>query len=253
MSFWTSKQSPIDPQRYEFKALREGCVGPPDRQFFMGGVAMAAAIEALETHLERPLLWATMQFVSHGMLDDEISIQIEPASGGRNIKQVAASISTEDRKLQNVMAALGSRQDDFAEQFIAMPDVPAPADCREKPVDTFGQTGNLLDQIERRVAFQDDATGREYLWLRANFETATSAALLALFADFFLGAHSRTMSGTSLDNTFRVCQLVPTDWVLHVIQLDNIARGVVNGSVHQFAEDGTLLAVGSQTGLLPRG
>ncbi len=32
------------------------CVGPVDYQFFMGGVAMATHVEALERHFDTPLL-----------------------------------------------------------------------------------------------------------------------------------------------------------------------------------------------------
>ena len=252
MTFWTVNADPNQAQTYGLTALPEACVGPSDRQFFMGGVALAATIETFERAFEKPLLWTTIQFLSHGMRGDDIQIELEAVGGGRSIQQAAARISTVDRVLQTAMAALGARSHPFQADFVKCPDALAPLDCPEKPMDAFAQAGNLLDQFERRVAYQDDATGTEYLWLRPKFECEISASLLALMADFFLGAHSQTQGGTSLDNTFRVQAIKPTEWVLNAVQLSSISNGVVHGTVHQFSESGNLLAIGSQTGLLPR-
>ncbi|MEO1188008.1 MAG: acyl-CoA thioesterase domain-containing protein [Pseudomonadota bacterium] len=252
MTFWVPARDEKIEGRYQLEAVAEACVGSADRQFFMGGVAFAAAIQALETDCDKPLLWATIQFSSHGMCGDEITIQIDPARGGRTITQSSATLTTHDRILQKVMAALGAREGGFDQQFVSMPDVLPPMQCPEKPLDTFAQPGNLLDQFDRRIAVQDDDLGLEYLWVRPRFETPRSAALLALIADFFLGAHSCTQGGTSLDNTFRIHTAKPTEWVLNAVQLNGIRRGAVSGSILQFAEDGTLLSSGSQTGLLPR-
>jgi acyl-CoA thioesterase len=76
--------------------------------------------------------------------------------------------------------------------------------------------------------------------------------LLALTSDFFLGAHCLTRGGTSLDNTFRLNALAETDWILCSTRLASFSNGAVHGSQCQFAQDGTLLSVSSQTGLLPR-
>lgn len=252
MTFWISTPDTKFEGRSRLRAVPEACVGPADRQFFMGGVAFASAIDAMETKCEKPLLWATMQFLSHGMLGDDVVIQLDPASGGRNVAQTRATLTTDDRVLQKVVAALGARDDPLDLQFASMPDVLPPSQCVAKPDDAFGQPGNLLAQFERRIAARDDDRGLEYLWIRPHFDAPRSAALLALMADFFLGAHSRTQGGTSLDNTFRVHRLKPTEWVLNAVQLDGIRRGVVHGTIQQFAEDGTLLSSGSQTGLLPR-
>ncbi len=252
MTFWTVNPDRDRSKFYHLTALPEACVGPPDRQFFMGGVALAATIEALEHAYEKPLLWTTIQFLSHGMEGDRIQIELDAVGGGRSVQQAAARIKTGDRVLQTAMAALGERPHHFDATFVKCPSVPAPLDCPEKPMDGFAQPGNLLDQFERRVAHQDDATGTEYLWFRPKFECEMSASLLALIADFFLGAHSQTQGGTSLDNTFRVHAIKPTEWVLNVVQLSSIKNGVAHGTVHQFSEQGELLSLGSQTGLLPR-
>ena len=53
--------------------------------------------------------------------------------------------------------------------------------------------------------------------------------------------------GNSLDNTLRVCRMVPTEWVLMDIRVHAVERGFGHGLVHMFAEDGTLLATASQS------
>ena len=133
-----------------------------------------------------------------------------------------------------------------------MPKVPPPKDCALKSDDTFNQSGNLIDQFERRTALENNEAGLECMWIKPKFEASMSAPMLALMSDFFLGAHPLTRSGTSLDNTFRLCALQPTEWVLAVTQLSRFRDGAAHGTQQQFAQDGTLLSISSQTGLLPR-
>lgn len=252
MTFWIPRQSAEDPHRFSLEATSAACVGPPDQQFFMGGVAMAATVEAMERVTGKPLLWASMQFLSHGMLGDDIIIDLETMGGGRNIAQMGAKVRSGDRLLQQAIASLGGRDGYPKAQFTKAPDVPMPQDCPERGADAYGKPGNLLDQFEKRVALQDDETGAEYLWMRLRGGSEMSAGLLALLADFFLGAHSRTRGGVSLDNNFRLVRRVPTQWVLNVTQLSAFGSGAVHGVIHQYSEDGHLMAVAGQTGLLPR-
>ncbi|WP_422024828.1 acyl-CoA thioesterase [Pyruvatibacter mobilis] len=251
MSFWLPCRLAAMPTSFTFTATSAACVGPPDRQFFMGGVAMAAAVAAAEEATGKPLLWATMQFVSGGMLGDRVDIDVDPR-GGRNIVQVGVTSRVEGRLVQDMVAALGAR-DGFPEtRFIEMPEVAAPAACSPKPDDKFAQDGNMLAQFERRTAFEDNSTGAEYMWVRPVARSQVTAPLLALTSDFFLGAHPLSRGGTSLDNTVRLHALRQTEWILCATQLSAIGNGAIHGTMLQFAEDGTLLATSSQTGLLPR-
>lgn len=217
----------------------------------MGGVAMAAAIDALERATSKPLLWATIQFLNHGFLGDEIDINVEPVGGGRNVTQMMASLSKGNMVLQRVFGALGERPNGKGDVFVSMPEVPAPDDCPAKADDTFGRPDNLLAQFERRTAVEDNDSGYECMWMRPLFDAQVSAPLLALMSDFFLGAHPATRGGTSLDNTLRVHATAPTEWVLCVTQFAGFVRGAVHGSQHMFTHDGVLLTSSSQTGLLP--
>ena len=218
----------------------------------MGGAAMACLIEAVEQWMGKPLLWSTIQFLNHGMLGESFDIKCEKMSGGQNVQQVSSVLMRGETKLQQMIAAVGARDGESDRQFVTMPDILSPDKCPQKKDDTFARPGNLLSQFERRTALEDSDQGVEYMWIRPRFETQISAALLALISDFFLGAHIRTRQGTSLDNTFRLAKLTQTDWVLCVTQLGSFTRGAAHGMQYLYAEDGTLLATSSQTGLLPR-
>ena len=72
-------------------------------------------------------------------------------------------------------------------------------------------------------------------------------AALAVLGDFVPMGVSQALGirggGNSLDNTLRIVDLVPTDWVLLDIRIHAVERGFGHGLVHMFAEDGTLLAM----------
>jgi acyl-CoA thioesterase-2 len=77
------------------------------------------------------------------------------------------------------------------------------------------------------------------------------AASLAILGDFVPMAVGQALGvrggGNSLDNTLRVVRIVPTEWVLLDIQVDGIANGFGHGTVHLYAQDGTLMATASQS------
>jgi len=252
MAFWIPQASPDDRCRFQLNVTAACCVGPADTQFFMGGVGFATAIAALEQATDKPLLWASVQFLSQTVAGACVDIDVDITLPGRNITQAMATVSDGGRVLHRTMAALGARSEPTRQQFLSMPDVPSPTSCPVKADNAYAQEGNLLTRFERRTARQSDADGLEYLWVRPVDPLPLTSGLLAIMADFFLGAHDRTRGGTSLDNTFRLYRTAPAGWVLNVVQLDGFDRGAVHGSLHQFTEDGGLLAIASQTGLLPR-
>jgi acyl-CoA thioesterase len=76
-------------------------------------------------------------------------------------------------------------------------------------------------------------------------------AVLGDYVPLGLGATlSAEITSNSLDNTLRVANLVPTEWVLIDIRVDVVARGFGHGMVHLWAEDGTLMATASQSALV---
>ena len=94
--------------------------------------------------------------------------------------------------------------------------------------------------------------GRTLLWARIpEVLDGVDGAALAVLGDFVPMGVGQALGirggGNSLDNTLRIVELVPTDWVLLDIRVHAVERGFGHGLVHMFAEDGTLLATASQS------
>ena len=226
--------------------------GPEGAPHVMGGVSLAAAIDAMQLESGQDILWATIQFLAPTQHAEELTISCEQCGGGQSIGQWQAVIRSAGREVQRVAAALGAREPSEPRQFAAMPDVPGPGSMAAPPVDPLAGDTGLLAEVERRTALQDSEQGIEAVWTRSRSGFANDAGWLAILSDFFLGAHPQSRGGSSLDATFRFFRPAPAGWVLSVTQLAAFERGTVSGQARHFAEDGTLLAISSQTGVLPR-
>ncbi len=225
-----------------------------------GGAALGAAISALEMAAERPLVWATGQFISYSKPPEEITVDVTIRAAGKGTTQAFCLAHVDGRPVIEVMAALGNRDSALHNSWVERLEVPAPDDC---PVSTFlSDRPTISSRFERRLARgnldrdNDPAVpdGRSALWFKIPDELDVDAGVLGILGDYVpFGAHmaigpqpTRT-SFTSLDNTIRVVELVPTTWVLADVQIFSITNGFCQGIVHLWAEDGTLLATASQT------
>ena len=94
-SFYTPSPT-HNPRRFTLPVSGEACVGPPNRQFLMGGVNLGAAITALEQSIGRPLVWATAQYLSFAqpssVVDNPPNTRIRPLKAQR-IRCVVADAS----------------------------------------------------------------------------------------------------------------------------------------------------------------
>ena len=249
--FWSPQLSLDNKTVFKLVASPQACVGPAGSEFIMGGVAQAAAIEAAEIVSDKPLLWSTIQFVNAGLLNQSIDIEVEVLGGGRSISQVLVTLTADGTVLQTMSAALGGRQG-TERQFVSMPMVAAPEDCPIRTDLDHNNDQDLIAQFERRVPLEVPDEGLGAMWIRSNDALPITAGLLAITSDFMLGLHPESFRGTSLDNTFRVFSTCPTEWILCVTQMSGFRDGAAMGVTHQFTQDGRLLSVSSQTGLLPR-
>ena len=249
--FWSPQLSLDNKTVFKLVASPWACVGPAGSEFIMGGVAQAAAIEAAEIVSDKPLLWSTIQFVNAGLLNQSIDIEVEVLGGGRSISQVLVTLTADGKVLQTMSAALGGRQG-IERQFVSMPTVAAPEECSIKTDLDHNNDQDLIAQFERRIAIEAPDDGLGAMWIRSKDALPITAGLLAITSDFMLGLHPESFRGTSLDNTFRVFSTRPTEWILCVTQMSGFRDGAAMGVTHQFTQDGQLLSVSSQTGLLPR-
>ena len=188
------------------------------------------------------------------------------AVDGRHIAQARATGHVADTEILTVNAALGSREFDRTGSWVERPEVPDPDDCPERGL-RFPGTESVMNRLDVRLASANEwqdiegnpvEGGRTALWARMpDMLDLSSGAALAILGDYVPFGISQALGvwggGNSLDNTLRVYRLVPTEWVLLDIRIQAVARGFGHGVVHQWAQDGTLLATASQSTIVRTG
>lgn len=249
-----------NPHRWYLPIDPKICVGPPDKCFMFGGVGLASAIRAMEQTCERPVVWATAQYLSFARPPSVVDLDVWVPAHGKSNSQARVIGHVGDKEIFTVNAALGQRDNEISHTWVKAPDVPGPMDCplREHWRD---QRDMLHGRLQTRVAYGQDRKsgsispdGRSILWIRPTPGITIDRAMLAVIADFVpsgIGsALGRAAGGNSLDNTIRYCQFVPTEWVLCDIHVQAIHGGFAHGSMSMFAQSGELLATASQSLIL---
>lgn len=249
--YWESKRRADDPSVFDFHIGKYACVGLPERQYLMGGCGLGAGIYAMEQAVGSPVLWASVQFVGTSLIGNDCTIKTEILHNGRRSAHARATIFENDRPVHIISGSHARISRPETETYLTMPDVAKPEDCGPRQVTDhpLPNVDNLMSKIEIRQAERYDDKGLGYLWLRATDGLTMSAPLLAIFADYMPAAHPSSDHCTSLDNVLRIHKLVESEWVLAECQVSEHRNGHFHGSVNMFAEDGTLLATGNQTGL----
>ena len=231
--------------------------------FLFGGAGLGASVEALETVSGRPVVWATAQYLSYARIGSVVDLDVKIAVSGHNITQARVTGHVADQEIFTVNAALGLREMPGEGQFALRPPAPDPSDCPVRP-NRSATDASIHQHVEMRVVkardevdFLDDgvaqpsADGRSIVWARVRDLDEVSAMSLAIMGDWVPFGVSQALGvrggGNSLDNTLRVVQLVPTEWVLLDIRIQAVRNGFGHGLVHQWAQDGTLLATASQS------
>lgn len=244
-----------NPLRWVLPVDRPICVGPPERKFLFGGVGLASSIAAMEGSTGRPVVWATAQYLSYANPGAMLDIDVRTPVAGNAVSQARVVGHVGEREIFTVNAALGRREELHPAQFAVMPAVPQPLDCDVEPHWSPDEEG-LHNRFEHRPVPRErgQQEGISRMWIRPKEAMPMSAGLLAVIADYVPGgirvALDQPAGANSLDNTLRVVRIRPTEWVLCDTQIFAIAAGFVHGRMHIFAEDGTLLATASQSGIV---
>lgn len=258
-------QSTHNPHRWYLAVTQDIAVGPPGRNFLFGGAGMASSVMALERTCERPVAWATAQYLSYALVGSTVDLDVRVPVSGKYTTQARVNGHVGDQEIFTVNAALGGRASEYSAQWAEMSKVAPPEDCEPRPRDAKRHQGTSLhSRTDVRVikgrygigtrdgTLSDD--GHVQLWakLKDGFPMDTTA--LCLFADFIPSAVGNALGkeagGTSLDNTIRFHQMVPTQWVLCDIQIHGVHGGFAHGRMHLFAETGELMATASQSLIL---
>lgn len=254
---WLGLEATDDPLRFRLPVAPRLSTGGG---FLFGGAGLAAATAALEVATGRPLVWASAQYLSYARPPSVLDIEVALAVTGRQISQARATGRVDDSDIFTVNAALGRRPFEAAGSWAIRPDVPGPDDCPGRHLDPH-HDDTIMSTIEMRLAEarqMDDldgtpGDGRSAVWARVP-DLDISAVTLGVLGDWVpfgigqaLGARA---GGNSLDNSLRVVDLVPTDWVLLDIRVHAVAHGFGHGLVHLWAEDGSLLATASQSAIV---
>lgn len=226
-------------------------------RFMFGGCGLGAAIAALEGTTGRPVVWATAQYLSFAKVGSVVDIDVTIAVDGRATTQARAVAHVGGTEIITVNAAMGRRDDQTESQYGAPPLVQPPdkSPVRERLLDV---TDSLDSRLEQRWALAPGETapgqiepGRIAVWSRMPELLEPSAASLAVLGDYVPLGIARTEDGekssTSLDNTLRVLNTVPSEWYLLDIAVQGVRHGFGHGDIRIWSEDGTLCAIGSQS------
>ncbi|MEM1333205.1 MAG: thioesterase family protein [Actinomycetota bacterium] len=234
-------------------------------RFLYGGSGIAACAEAAERSTRRPVQWITAQYLGSPPPGAELDVDVTVDASGRSSSQTRVLV-TDTATGDVVIAALAAhnvrpRGDEQA--FGVAPDVPPPDEAEDflEPFATDGHV-SFFDQLERKMAAgrmrPDDigprSDGSLAMWVRLRDGGIGSAATQGFVADVGpLAACIRLgipLGGTSLDNTIRVVDAEPTEWVLFDMHVDGFARSVAHTTVRLWSDDGRLLGLAQQSAII---
>lgn len=233
-------------------------------RFLFGGCGLGAAIVAMESVVDRPVVWATAQYLSFAMVDEVMDVDVTIATHGHFTSQARVVARVGDREILTVNAALGERPSPIDQAWGSPPPVPRPEECPQRTSRISDETlaGSIMDRLDIRLAagaqWEDlpgpgQPDGTSALWVRLP-DIDMSAASLAILGDYVpygiaqaLGHWTRS---NSLDNTLRTVRIVPSEWVLLDIAVHGVNSGFGHGRVHLWAEDGTRLGTASQSAVV---
>lgn len=245
---------PIDTHRWQLPITADLCGG---RNSLFGGAGLAAGIVALEQATDKPVIWATGQYLS--LIQQPVTLDLEvilPAVG-RNVSQGRVVGHLDDKEIITIIGAVGSREQAISGTWLSCPQAPSPDDC--EPLSRQQDHVTMHSNVDIRLAkgmfgFSGDGQasgdGSSLLWARMP-KVEHDAGALAIIADYMpsvLGnAFGRVMHCTSLDNTIRFANREPTDWVLCDNRMEFVGNGFGYGTMHMWSQSGNLLATASQS------
>jgi acyl-CoA thioesterase len=250
------------PTRFALPVRKELCT---PFGFLYGGSGIAASVEAAERASGRPLQWITTQFIGSPAPGETVDLEVTlPAHGKATSQaQTVGTVTDPQGRTRPVFTSLSAHTErpggDVA-GFLTMPEVPGPHDCPPMAeLFAVAMAGTFFDHLERRVAagrfavdaVDDPQTGPMAMWCRLHGDRIGSAATQAFVADVVplavCAALGSLPGGTSLDNTVRVIDPEPSEWVLLELVPEGYHRSIGHGSLRLWSADGRLIGTAQQT------
>ena len=227
-----------------------------------GGVGLAAGMAALAQAVEKPLVWSTGQFLSLTQGMKALTVDVSLPAVGRHVTQGQVQGRHQDQSIFTVLGALGQRPEAGPGTWVDRPEAPAPESCPR--IDREHREETLHHAIELRRAKgmfgfsqegEPSGCGRNLLWARMPGYSIDAVAL-AIIADYMPSVLGDALEGqifcTSLDNTLRLGQLRPTEWVLCDNRMTYTEGGFGYGTGYLWSESGHLLATATQSMIVRR-
>ena len=231
-----------------------------------GGAPLALSVELAEEVVGAPARWGTTRFLHGAAIGDTLRVEVRVDVAGRRTSHVHVTGASDSGVVFETMLGVGTgKEDGLSRQWLEMPDVTHWSELPEPPARPEPMRDTAVARGDRRMAVgpmigdgvQHD-TGNICIWAHLPGVDTSSRPSLAWLADCMglavaAAYPGRVMPGTSLDNTIRFNRSVPSEWILMEVYAEAIHNGYGYGTVHQWAEDGTLLATGTQTAIFREG
>ena len=161
---------PIDTHRWEVPITADLTGG---RGSLFGGAGLAAGIVALEQATDKPVIWATGQYLSIVQQPVTLELEVTLPAVGRNVSQGRVVGHLGDREIITIIGAVGERSDQAAGMWLDCPHADSPDNC--ETLNRQHETATMHDHVEIRMArgmfgFSGAGTpsgdGRSLLWAR---------------------------------------------------------------------------------------
>jgi acyl-CoA thioesterase-2 len=249
---------PIDTNRWRLPIIEKTTGG---RGSLFGGVGLAAGVVALEQATNKPIVWATGQYLGITQQPSSLDLEVSLPAVGRNVTQgrVVGHLTGADsaKEIITILGACGQRASNAKGLWLKKPEVAPPEDC---PLLEREQDGiSIHNHVDVRIArgmFGFSGTGDpsgdggNVLWIRMP-RVHHDRGALAIIADYMPSALGNALGQiaycTSIDNTIRYAHVTDSEWVLCENHMDYVGEGFGYGSVNMWSQDGSLLATASQT------
>ncbi len=225
----------------------------PDGRLY-GGALLGVAIAAMETATERRIVWATTQFVASAPHGTRIDVVAEELARGRRSSQVLVRGTGPDGPMFTALGATGLDRPDYFDTRLPRDAGGTGAAGLSTPAAVHPGGRARIPHRNRhpcgRRGSRCPPAGAADLGLDPGVlrDPSRAGTLVADHLPLTLGRLAGfDGAGASLDNTLRVGPTAEHDWVLLECLRELSAGRYGHGTVHLWAPDGTLLAVGSQS------